>query len=323
MATFGQYAPHYLQMAENAPVQAQRMIQMREMMRQQPQRQALLDAQVAQQQHAAEIAPQMSMAKLNEFHNAERARQEQLAIARQAASAKQVGDAWSDPYSLNGATVQRNTRTGEVRQAVPRAPVDTSNKAPPGYRFKPDGNLEPIQGGPKDTTEKTKAMASIAQTKGNIVTNAVDEALGMLGYDAKSNPGTLKKMDEKGWAATGLLGQVLSNVGNTSAYNLDSALDTIRANIGFNELAEMRQASPTGGALGQVAVRELDMLQAVLGSLRIGQDKSKVAENLFKIRQHYTNWLNAVNQARSEGQPVGQSGTQQQGGIKFLGFEGD
>ena len=44
---------------------------------------------------------------------------------------------WSEPYNLNGATVQENLATGEVRQAVPRAPVGRTSTAtpelPPGF----------------------------------------------------------------------------------------------------------------------------------------------------------------------------------------------
>lgn len=67
-------------------------------------------------------------------------------------------------------------------------------------------------------------------------------------------------------------------------------VDSIKANIGFNELQAMRQASPTGGALGQVAVQELNMLQSVLASLDTKQKPETVKANLEKIKQHFNNW---------------------------------
>lgn len=58
------------------------------------------------------------------------------AVARGMFGAAQ--ERWSEPYNLNGATVQQNLVTGEVRQAVPRAPVGRSASTgspelPPGF----------------------------------------------------------------------------------------------------------------------------------------------------------------------------------------------
>ncbi len=85
------------------------------------------------------------------------------------------------------------------------------------------------------------------------------------------------------WTSAGLIGQALSAVGGTSAADLESTLDTIKAKIGFNELQQMRKESPTGGALGQVAVRELEFLQAVEGSLKQKQTPAQLRKNLGLI----------------------------------------
>lgn len=53
----------------------------------------------------------------------------------------------------------------------------------------------------------------------------------------------------------------------------------------------MRRESPTGGALGQVAVMELQMLQSVLSSLDAGQDSDMLTKNLKKVKTHYQNFL--------------------------------
>jgi hypothetical protein len=49
-----------------------------------------------------------------------------------------TSERWSQPYNLNGATVQENLATGEVRQAVPRAPAGRTASTgapelPPGF----------------------------------------------------------------------------------------------------------------------------------------------------------------------------------------------
>lgn len=97
-----------------------------------------------------------------------------------------------------------------------------------------------------------------------------------------------------GGTTTGLLGKGASFVPGTDAYNLNQRLLTIKANLGFDRLQQMRDASPTGGALGQVAVQELNALQSTVGSLELGQSRDELKKNLDKISFHYNNWLKAV-----------------------------
>jgi hypothetical protein len=93
---------------------------------------------------------------------------------------------------------------------------------------------------------------------------------------------------------SGLVGKGASFIPGTDSYNLNQRLLTIKANLGFDRLQQMRDASPTGGALGQVAVQELQALQATVGSLELGQSKEELQKNLDKIELHYNNWLSAV-----------------------------
>ena len=89
----------------------------------------------------------------------------------------------------------------------------------------------------------------------------------------------------------GVAGKALSFVPGSDAYDVARNIETIKANIGFKELSDMRQASPTGGALGQVAVQELNFLQAAVSNLDVGQSPQQLRDNLAKVRKHYTRWL--------------------------------
>ena len=80
---------------------------------------------------------------------------------------------------------------------------------------------------------------------------------------------------------------------------------TKQANLGFAELQAMRQASPTGGALGQVAVQELDMLQSTLASLNQSQSPEQLRSSLNEVKQHYQNWKSAVEGNAPQAQGVG------------------
>lgn len=90
---------------------------------------------------------------------------------------------------------------------------------------------------------------------------------------------------------TGVVGKGAAFVPGTTAYDLQQRLLTLKANLGFDRLQQMRDASPTGGALGQVAVQELQALQATVGSLELGQSKAELQKNLNKIENHYSNWI--------------------------------
>ena len=74
--------------------------------------------------------------------------------------------------------------------------------------------------------------------------------------------------------------------GITPAGQMESLMETIRANVGFDKLQAMREASPTGGALGAVTEKELAFLQSVFGSLRQDISPENVTRNLTRLREH-------------------------------------
>jgi hypothetical protein len=98
---------------------------------------------------------------------------------------------------------------------------------------------------------------------------------------------------------TGLVGKLASQIPGWDAYNVAKQIDTIKANIGFEQLADMRANSPTGGALGQIAIKELDFLQAALGNLDIGQDADQLVQTMNDVRSHYQNYRDTIAAIRA------------------------
>jgi len=100
------------------------------------------------------------------------------------------------------------------------------------------------------------------------------------------------------WFATGKVGAAIGSTAFTKAgserMTLEQFIDTIQANLGFDELQKMRNNSPTGGALGQVAVRELEMLQATIAGLNPDLNKDVLIPQLNKIKRHYENYKNLL-----------------------------
>ena len=83
---------------------------------------------------------------------------------------------------------------------------------------------------------------------------------------------------------TGLVGATAATIPGTPAADLSNTLSTIQANIGFGELQRMRDASPTGGALGQVSERELALLNSVLGAVSQSQSPQQLQDNLRRLK---------------------------------------
>lgn len=96
-----------------------------------------------------------------------------------------------------------------------------------------------------------------------------------------------EKLVGKGTAG---VGSYLSIIPGTSAKELSTVLGTIKARLGFDQLQQMRNASPTGGALGQVSNRELASLEGALSSLDQALSPEALRQNLKQIRESYTRW---------------------------------
>lgn len=138
-----------------------------------------------------------------------------------------------------------------------------------------------------------------AERSSQVVTRAIDQALNQIGP-----------------FSTGVVGAITAPVPGTPGRDLRSVIDTIKANVGFDYLQQMREASPTGGALGQVAVQELQMLQSVVGSLDPNQSPEQLERSLRQVRDLITNgmeWRRNSFQERyqslqGQGQNQGQGG---------------
>ena len=103
-------------------------------------------------------------------------------------------------------------------------------------------------------------------------------------------------------------GSIFSNIPMTSAKNLEATIQTIKANLGFQQLQEMRASSPTGGALGQVSDREIGLLTSAVASLDQAQSPQQLRDRLQEIKDSYMRWKeNALKASTQTGQIQPQS----------------
>lgn len=73
----------------------------------------------------------------------------------------------------------------------------------------------------------------------------------------------------------------------TAANDLAEILKGVKANISFDKLQAMREASPTGGALGQVSDYENKLLQATSGSLEQEQSGEQLLTHLKRLKGQF------------------------------------
>lgn len=109
-----------------------------------------------------------------------------------------------------------------------------------------------------------------------------------------------KLVENKGglFPTTGVIGSKLTGLYQPST-NLDAALQTVKANVSIEKLNDMRKASATGGALGNVTEGEHRLLQSTIAALEQSQDAAQLKANLARVRATYE-WV--VNR-RSPNEP--------------------
>ena len=80
----------------------------------------------------------------------------------------------------------------------------------------------------------------------------------------------------------------------SDAYALSNIIQSVKANLSFDELQRMRDASPTGGALGQVSNIEIGLLQNSIAALNPALGEEAFKEQLDIVRSHYSNVRNLI-----------------------------
>ena len=158
------------------------------------------------------------------------------------------------------------TTTQEARQVVKdiNTPVVDINVTP--LIKQPDSRVPPKT--KQDLLTKQSSSVGLASYALKNVVDARDSAEKLL-----SNPAYLD-------ALTGMTAPAMKNVPGTDAYTANQLVNNLLGRAFVNELSQMRQASPTGGAVGNVAVAEMDSLSKIQSSLTVGMKKDEFIKQL-------------------------------------------
>ena len=166
------------------------------------------------------------------------------------------------------------TTTQEARQVVKdiKTPVVDINVTP--LIKQPDSKVPPKT--KQDLLTKQSSSVGLAGYALKNVVDARDSAEKLL-----SNPAYIDSL-------TGVMSPYMANVQTTDAFTANQLLKNLLGRAFVNELSQMRQASPTGGAVGNVAVAEMDSLSKIQSALTVGMKKDEFIKQL----QQYINVSN-------------------------------
>ena len=177
---------------------------------------------------------------------------------------------------------------------------------PNGKYFKIGGavQLTPAEKKDQRAVEKMDSMDAAAKQSGQNVLDMIQQARTLVGrgnlYGVADNTG---------------LGSWLNWIPGTNGRDLEATLDTIKTNIGFDKLQQMRANSPTGAALGSVSDAENRMLQSVVASLETSQSKEQFLTNLKRVEDTYNMIVHGPNY---RGQHPGGSSAQLPAGFRLV-----
>ncbi|MBY5841421.1 hypothetical protein J3P71_03970 [Rhizobium leguminosarum] len=154
----------------------------------------------------------------------------------------------------------------------------TMGAIPSGYEayVGQDGRraIRPMRGSPAETEQTLAAQKEAGRekdvrTSGNLIIQDLGRAL--------------SKMDTLQEWPVGPEVAIRRHWPGDDFYDLDQTIATVKANTSFAKLQEMRQNSPTGGALGNVSDKEGERLERTMGNLDIAQSREVVADNLRRL----------------------------------------
>jgi len=140
-----------------------------------------------------------------------------------------------------------------------------------------------VEYGGSGADEKATLAKDHAKVSAEVVTGKITDAKKLV-------------TNADGWLpTTGYGGQQLMNTGGTAANDLRATLETIKANVAFDKLQQIRAASPTGGALGAVSDKEMSLLSSALTSLDQSQSAEQLMQNLGNLEAIYKTITDKLN----------------------------
>lgn len=238
----------------------------------------------ARQRYSDENAPDKREALLLQNERArleiEKARRESGGKQFRTLTSAERAEAGVDPAYKGVVQVDRDNQLHFPGKAGTEVTLKNEGTIPAGTRAIRDaqGNVERLEAIPGSEAAKDAAGAEkkAAQQKAMLSQTGLSVFSALDDID-RSSAGSR-------FPVAGGMAGMLANIPGTAAHNVANSLNTVKANISFERLNQMRQASPTGGALGAVSDSEQRLLSGSMAALEQSQDKAQFERNLKRTR---------------------------------------
>lgn len=178
-------------------------------------------------------------------------------------------------------------KTSDIK--LPDGTTVTAEKGPNGYSLpnvrglpSADPNAPPVPAGvnPKEYRDTlAKKQAEIWAKKPDAEAHLSDAVANLDRLRAEASA---IKDNPQLWRAVGGVGALPSIPGMEGA-NINAKIEGLKSQVGFSVLQAMRNASKTGGALGNVSDRENTLLQSNLAALSTKQSPTEFRKSLQQI----------------------------------------
>lgn len=180
-----------------------------------------------------------------------------------------------------------------IAQGAPKK--EKPKDAPAGYRWKADGSLEPIPGGPADKSPNKDP--GYPQSAMDAFDRAINTANGLL-----KHPGFSSAVGVKGLGG-GLLGGWV--VPGTDAADFRTNLETMKAQVFLPMVQSMK-------GMGALSNAEGEKLTAAIGNLSVDQSEKQFQQNVQQIIADLTTYRNRATQPAKPAQQGAKQAVQAQ-----------
>ena len=243
-----------------------------------PQTQMLARIVLEQQQRQAQAAEEQRLQAADPLRQMqiERGQLELNALRNPTPGFRPLSAEEKTSLGLNPQGAFQVSREGHISQ-IGGGGVNITNEGtiPAGYQAVRDAQgrvtaVQPLPGSPaalemEQALKARDTQGGRKQTSTDVITNAASNA---------------RELIKSGTLTTGTLGRIASNLTESDAAELRRQVDVLKSNATIENLTAMRQASPTGGALGSVTEKEGAMLAAAAGAIDPNAGNEQVAKQL-------------------------------------------
>jgi hypothetical protein len=218
--------------------------------------------------------------------------------AERAAQAREQGI--QDQIRVRNATRQppapRDRKPEWVKQADGSV-IDINGVAPPGTR--------PYDSVGERQREKTQNVHPQLMTYSENLIRKIDDLIGRDDDPATADVNEAKPTRVTGMTA-GIGGAIMRNMPwNNEAKDVDAELFSLTSELALSALQKMRASSQTGGAVGNVALGEMEIMKNAQAAIRSDQSPRNLTMQMGIIRDSERRFLDAVRQDAQENQQPG------------------